>query len=128
MKVNILGRTVTGITGINFSSSRKKENQYGAGDEVDHRGYGNREYEVGITLKKYEVEAILALLLPGQDLTDVAPFDVPVQWMIEGNPIIHKVIIKDFEFTKQSVDTKQGDTTVDVSLECICSKVIWNAQ
>lgn len=127
MKVNILGRTVTGIVKVSFASARKKENQYGAGDQVDHRGYGNREPEFSITLYKYEVEAILALLAPGQDLTDIAPFDIPIQWLVNGNPQIQKVIIKDIEFTKQSIDTSQGDTKIEVPLECICSQVIWNA-
>lgn len=126
MRVNILGRTVTGITALDYKSKRKKENQYGAGDEVDHRGYGNREYEVTLTLYKYEVDAIKALLLPGQDLTDIAPFDIPVQWRDAAETVINKLTLKDFEFTEEGLSTKQGDTKLEIACTGIISKILPN--
>lgn len=128
MRVNILGRPITGLVSIDYKSTRKKENHYGSGDEVDHRGYGNREYEVSLTLYKYEVDAILALLGPGQDLTDVAPFDIPLQWLDQGNTKINGLVIKDYEFTETGASSSQNDTKVEMPCGGICSKIIFNAK
>ncbi|MGE0635989.1 MAG: hypothetical protein AB7P01_06090 [Bacteroidia bacterium] len=126
VRINILGRTITGIVSIDRGIKRKKENQYGAGDEPDHRGYGNKEYECSLTLYKYEVDAIQSLLQPGQDLTDIAPFDIPLQWLDTGQTVISKETWKDFEFTEEKLSTKQGDTKTEIVLPGIISKVLKN--
>lgn len=125
MRMNVLGRTVTGISSLNFKSKMKKENNYGAGQKVDHRGYGNEEPEASFTLYFYEVEAILGLLQPGQNLTHIAPFDIPVEWLDSAGTVIKKIVIKDYEFTETGLDTKQGDTKLEVPCGGICSDVIW---
>lgn len=125
MRATVLGRQVTGIISVMFKSAMVKENQYGAGQKVDHRGYGNEQPECSLSLYKYEVDAILALLQPGENLTHVAPFDLVLDWRDQNNAVINKVIIKDYEFTETGLDTKQGDTKLEVSCGGICSDIIY---
>ncbi len=124
MRVIVLGRTLTGIVAVNYKRKRVKANQYGAGDQPDHRGYGNKEPECSLTLYKYEVDALNALAGPGRNITDLAPFDVIIQWREENQTIIQQVIIKDYEFTEDGLDTKQGDTKLEVPVGGICSAII----
>lgn len=119
LKVQMLGRLITGFTAINFKRSRVKENNYGGGSEPDHRGYGNREYEASITLYDYEVQALVAALGPDKDLTDIGPFSITVMFLNEAGQMQTR-ILQNCEFLEDSMDLKQGDTKV----ERVCPLII----
>jgi hypothetical protein len=119
VSVNVLGRTVTGITAISYKKKRNKTNNYGSGSEPDHRGRGNSEYEASITLYDYEVDAIVNTLAEGQDLTDIAPFSIPVVYDT-GNGQIKTDVLQNVEFLEDARDLKQGDTKI----ERVCPLII----
>ncbi len=125
VKANMLGRTISGITGINYEEKLEKKNLYGAGRFPVHRGHGNYEASAKITLYDYEVEAIQRTLGPGKHLTDVPPFDVVVSFM-DGSGHIVTHVIRNAEFTGNKRELKQGDTTFEVELELIVSHIEWD--
>lgn len=122
--VNILGRSVTGITGVKYEDTRKKENHYGAGSNPVHRGLGNKESKASITLTKYEVEA-LQKIAPKGDITMIPAFDIPVIYLPDGSDTLVTDVIRNAEFTSNKRDIKQGDTKIEAEYELIISHIDW---
>lgn len=118
IKLNILGRTVTGVTKIDYSSMQKKENNYGAGSEPVSRGRGNSEYKCAIGLYKYEADAIKKLVPSGR-LEDIAPFDIVIAYQPTGSDPIVTDILKYCEFTDDKRSSKQGDTKIEQTFDII---------
>ncbi len=125
IKANMLGRTVTGITAINYEEKVEKKNYYGAGRYPVHRGYGNYEASAKVTLYDYEVEAIQRALGPGKRLTDVPAFDIVVSFMDNSGQVVTHVI-RNAEFTGNKRELKQGDSTFEIELELIVSHIEWS--
>lgn len=121
---NMLGRDVEGISKIAYDDNLTKENVYGAGNMPIGRSRGNYEAKASITLLKEENDALVNSLPPGKRLQDVAPFDIPVKYEIDG--VIKFHIIRNVEFTNNSVDVSQGDGSIAVDHELIVSHIDWN--
>ncbi|KAA6347162.1 hypothetical protein EZS27_005331 [termite gut metagenome] len=122
--VNVLGRDVEGITAVKYNDSKEKENSYGAGAYPIGRGEGNYAAEASITLKKEEIIAIQQMLPPGKRLTDIAPFDIVVEY--EYQLMKYRDRIRNCEFTDNGVEVKQNDKTIDKEMKLIVSHIGWN--
>ena len=123
--VNMMGRDVEGITKISYDDNSTKENVYGAGDKPVGRSRGNYEAKATLGLYKEEVDGIKAALASGKRIQDVAPFDIVVQYELDGE--IRKDIIHNCEFTNNAVDVSQGDGTISTDHELIVSHITWGA-
>ena len=123
--LNLLGRTVSGVTAINYGDSQNKENVYGAGKYPVARGKGNYEATAALTLLGFEVDAILRAAGPGKRLTDIAPFDIVVTFLPDGQDALVTHVIRNCEFRDNKREISQGDTSVSVSLELITSHIDW---
>jgi hypothetical protein len=126
IEIVLFGITLTGLKAISYKKKRTMTNEYGSGDEPDYRGLGNKEYEASITLTKYEVDRITAALPAGQDLTDIAPFNIPVVYKPVGASTLITDVIHNVQFTEMGVDTKQGDTALEIQLPLICAGITFN--
>lgn len=121
--VNLFGRDVEGITGLSYNDSETKENIYGAGKYPVGRSRGNYEAEASITLYKEEADAIREA--SPVRLTEVAPFDIVVQYMdADGN--IKKDIIRNCEFTNDGIEVEQSDGSIETEYELVVSHIEWN--
>lgn len=121
---NILGRDVEGITKIAYGDTQTKENVYGAGSMPVGRSRSNYEPTASITLLKEEMDALKRSLPRGKRIQDIAPFDIPVKYEIDG--VIMFDIVRNCEFTNNEVDVSQGDGTVETECELIVSHIDWN--
>lgn len=128
ISVVVLGRTVAGISAVKFSSKQEKVNNYGAGSEPISRGRGKVEYETSITL---ELKEVIALIKAAQDqigkhasLRHIPRFPVTVQWVDDENETF-TVTLEDCEFMDITIDTKSGDTTIEVELPLIISGITY---
>lgn len=123
--VNMLGRDVEGITKISYDDTETKENVKGAGKFPIGRSRGDYEAKSTIGLYKEEVDAIQQSLPAGKRLQDIGPFDIIVQYDIDGD--IKKDIIHNCEFTNRAVDVSQGDGTISTDHELLISHITWGA-
>jgi 3-oxoacyl-(acyl-carrier-protein) synthase len=125
IKMTMLGRTVTGFTAVNYKKSREKMDNYGGGDEVDHRAYGQKKSSADITLYKYEVDALIeAARQQGiEDLLEIGPFDVVVVFQVKGSTKTKTDIIRNCEFTEHPTDVKSGDMKVEIKCPLITSHI-----
>ncbi len=127
MSVEMLGRTVQGITAIKYSETTEKTNFYGRGEKPIGRGRGKYTATASLTLYSYEVEAIVAALPQGSKLTDVAPFDVTVVFRETADSPLTKDILCYAEFTGNMREIKAGDGSIEVQLDLIISEIKFNA-
>lgn len=124
IKINFLGRTVTGIEAIAYDDNVDKANNHGAGQHVVSRGEGNYTAKCKIKLHKYEVDAILASI-PTKRLQSIPEFDIVVAYVAKGQDLQRIDIVRNCEFMNSGVDVKQGDTVIAVEYELIVSHIDW---
>lgn len=117
----------TAIVAIAYGESQVKENHYGAGKDVVARGYGNVEPNASITVMKSAVENFRKASPTGR-LTDIAPFDIVVSYLPPNSSLKIVDVVKNVEFLEEKVDTKQGDTKIEVTLPLIVSHVLWDGK
>jgi hypothetical protein len=127
VRINMLGRTITGVASINYDDTWNKENQYGAGSMVSHRGIGNYEAVANIELFQFEVVGIQTAS-GGKRLQQIAPFDITVVYLKEGSDELVTDVIRNCEFTKNARSLTQGDMMSKVPLELIISDIKWHGQ
>lgn len=124
--LNLFGRDVEGISELSYDDTVSKENVYGAGKMPIGTGEGNYEANVGLKLYKEEVIAILDSMGNGKRLQDAEPTDVIVTYEYKNR--VYKDIIRNFQITSNGSSVNQGDTTVDQTIECMCSHIDWNVK
>lgn len=124
VKINLLGRTVTGVTSIEYDDTQEKTNNYGAGIYPVSRGYGRYEATAKITLAAYEVDAIIAAA-GGARLQAIPAFDVVIAFVPTGQDQLVTHYIRNAEFKNNKRSAKEGDTTLPVELELIVSHIDW---
>lgn len=121
--VNVLGRDVEGITELEYSDSVELENAKGSGKYPCGRAEGNYEAKASITLYAEEVIALQSALPRGKRLSDIAPFDIIVEY--EYNDLKVKDVIHNCQFKGRSVAAKQSDKTITNKLELVVSHIEW---
>lgn len=124
--VNMLGRDVEGITELEYNDTLELENVYGAGKFPVGFGEGNYQATAAITLYLEESNAIQRSLPPGKSMTDIAPFDIVVEYEYNGFKVkdrIHNCKIKG-----RGVAVKQNDKTIAYKHELLVSHIGWNVQ
>lgn len=126
VSVVMAGRSVTGIRGIEYSSSQEKEALYAKGNKPHGIQRGNKSYSGTITLLQSELEALSEAA--GSDALD-ATFNVVVCY---GNPMKGDTIKTDLlagvEITEIPKGLKQGDKFMEIALPVIMLDVKQNYQ
>lgn len=126
VKINLLGRTLVGVTGIKYKETANIANNYGAGGRPVTRGYGRREIEASVTLDMHEWQAIVDLLPPGSTLVDVPGFDVVVMFdHPEKGPVTH--LLQSCMFAETGVEIAEGDTKTEMEIPLACLGIVFNA-
>lgn len=120
VKINILGKTIVGVTEIDYEEEREKENIMGAGDEPVSRGYGSKKYSASMTILAEEMD-LIELVAPDGDITKIPPFPITVSYT-EGVRI-KTDILQHAEFLKNSRSAKTGDKSIPVKLPLIIAGI-----
>ena len=124
---------VVNVTSINYSEKQTMTNLYGIGNQPVSRTATNIEYEASINLRKSEVIAIqnaARLAVPANttsygSITDILPFTLVVQYQRDDYSQITIDTLYNVQFTANSSDISQGDTSVDIELPLILSHIGW---
>lgn len=122
---NMLGRDVVGINKLDYDDTVEKENVKAAGTYPVGRARKGYDAKATIGLLKEEVDGIQSSLPPGKRIQDIAPFDIVVQYDLDG--IIKKDIIHNCEFTNRAVSVGEGDGTISTDYVLIISHITWGA-
>ena len=118
----LFGIPVVGITEISYKDKQNKENQYGAGNEPVSRGYGKIEYEASLTLYREEWEAIIQAS-PDKKPRKIPPFEIQVLLLPTGGGQAATDVLKNVEFLEDDMSSKQGDTSIMVTIPLIIAGI-----
>lgn len=121
--VVVLGRTITGLRGIEYGSKKAKEILFGAGRKGRGVQHGKREYEGTLTLLQSELTALdsAAMLSGREDCLDF-DFDIIVTYTSpEGILSVDKIVCASITDAKKSI--KEGDLKMEISLPFIALDV-----
>lgn len=117
--------TVVGVSAISYDEEQVMEDNYGRGNRVVSRGYGNITTTGSITLHMSEIEALCDASPTGR-LQDLGEFDILVAYQPPtGRLVKHKLIKCRFKNNGRSV--AQGDTLIEKELELQIGHINWKA-
>ena len=117
------GRTVEGLTAINFDVTSEKTNQYGASGRVYSRARKKKTYEGSMTLYYREARAMVDSVIGATDLTDVPPFDLVMMIRSTEGELV-KQILKDVEFTAHPTNMEEDGEDIEVEAPFIFTQVV----
>lgn len=121
IKFVLFGVPIAGIVSISYKRRKKKDNNYGSGDQPVSRGYGNYEYDGEIELYTDEWKKIIAAS-PSRDPLLIQPFDIPVLY---GTTVANATTdkLRAVEFLEDPFSSKQGDTKLMVTIPLIIGAI-----
>lgn len=126
MEVIILGRTIGGLRGIEYSSKKAKEVLYGTGRKGRGIQHGKREYEGTLTITQSELAALnrAAQMIGKEDCLDL-DFDIIVTYTSpELIVTIDRIVCASITDMKSAL--KEGDMKMEISLPFVALDVIPN--
>lgn len=127
VRINMLGRTLTGVTRIDYDDNVNIENQYGSGQFPDHQGVGNYEAKASIELYQHEMVA-MQQAAAGARIQQIPPFDIVVTYLPTGSAQAVTDVIKNVRIKTNVRSLSQGDTMSKVPLDLVCSHIDWDGQ
>jgi hypothetical protein len=108
---------IDGCAGINYEIKKDHTNIYARGDKPIKMGRGKREFSGDISLLQSAVESLQMGLLPGKDLTDIAPFVITVGYAPAGGvATVDQLLYVRIAAYKKGMKTGDGNMMVDCTL------------
>ena len=125
INVVVLGRTLTGLRGIEYTPKMNKELLYGAGVNPKAIQSGRREYEGTLTVLQSELEALnrAAKEAGYTDCLDLE-FDIVVTYAASG--VVSTDIVRCASITEFPKGMKQGDLYSEHALPFIALRIDTN--
>ena len=120
----IAGVPVYGVTSITYLEEQTIEDNYGLGRRAVTRSFGEIVNTGSITFQREELVA-LEQAAPNGRIQDIAPFDIIVAYLPPGvnTKVVH--VLKQCQFKNNGVDTSQGDTTIEQSIDLAIAQIDW---
>jgi len=119
-----MGIPIAGILAINYKDSQVIDAVMAGGNRANGVGFGNVSTNGSITLLKEEVDAMVNSA-PGGRIQNIPAFPVIVSFMPEGSTNISINTLKWVIMKENAVDTKQGDTSIGVTIELFVGDIKW---
>lgn len=125
VRFRLFGRTVTGISSINYGDDFKFEDHKGAGGVTVHRTVEHDKANLDIEIYNYEFDAI-AKSMQGKTFADAGMIDIPVVYKAQGSDGLVTDVIHNVNITGFGKSLKNGDGKLVTKLKCICTHVTTN--
>lgn len=125
IRINMLGRTLVGVTAVKYEDEQEKEMQYGAGEYPVAYGDGKYSAQASITLQMKELVALQQSLAPGKRLQDIGRFDINVSYLNPEGAIVTDTI-HNCQIKNNGRDVKSGDTVIEKELDLMVSHITWS--
>jgi hypothetical protein len=127
VRINLLGRNLVGIKGIEYKDSQEVKGVKGRGKKDIGYVSGNYTAEAKLMLEMSEVEALNRSLAPGDSIMDIEQFDIPVVFTNKNNLLVTHVL-KGCKFMGQNRTGKAGEVKeFEVELPLYVAEIQWNA-
>ena len=117
VRVNILGRSVEGLRGVRYNTTRDHQNVKGRGARNVAMAKGGKDHEGSVSLLQSEVEAIQRSLSPGKDLTDIPPFPIVVAYAPEDGTATTDILEGcRFRAVPKNLTVEDANQTIELEL------------
>lgn len=118
IRVNILGRELEGIRGVEYGANKEHFNIHGRGNKPVSMGKGKKDAEPGtLTILQSEFEAIQSALPRGKDPTDIDPFPMVISYAPEGGVVVTDIVPNcRVNRYKKGMSTEDGFMTIVLEL------------
>jgi hypothetical protein len=127
VRVNLLGRNLVGIKGIEYDDSEEIKGVKGRGSKDIGFVQGNYAATGKLTLEMSEAEALNAALPRGRRLQQIRPFDITVVYKNDDQRLVTHML-KNCKITKQNRSGKSGEVKeFEVELALYIGEIDWNA-
>lgn len=127
IRVNLLGRNLVGIKGIEYDDSDEIKGVKGRGSKDIGFVQGNYQAKGKLILEMSEAEGLNASLPRGMRLQQIPPFDIPVVYRNDDQRLITHVL-KNCKIMKQNRSSKAGEVKeLEAELELYIGEIDWNA-
>jgi hypothetical protein len=115
-KVAMLGRE-TALISITYGAKQEKRDVFVLGQpSAVAEVVGRKIFEGEIVMIQSEFEAMVRSLPEGQDILDIAPFDILVLYLDETTNLAVVDVLKNCSFREYSKSMKNEDDMMEVSL------------
>lgn len=120
----MLGKRVSGARDVKYTVSHEKEAVYGAGNEPQGIGHGNKSYEGTITLLQSEIESLTATAIAngGNDLTDLTGMNLVVRYAPQNGAQTVDVL-QYVEFTEFEKGMAQNDKYAEIDVPFVALRI-----
>ncbi len=126
VQVTFFGRVVA-CKEIKYKAKQEKKNSYVLGQSTPFATTSKmKEYEGTIVIPQSEFEAIIRSLPAGQDLLDIAPFDIIILYLDPTGLTVPDKLVN-VQFTEYEKAMKAEDEMMSISLPINIQNVILNA-
>ena len=123
IKVNLLGRQLTGLRGLHYKESQEKELVYGAGNEPKAIQSGNIKYEGSLHLLKSDVDDLntAARAAGYKNIMRVPAKDINITcvYQKQDGEELHTAALISVAFHEKEDGMKQGDKFKEITLPFI---------
>ncbi|MBN9293741.1 MAG: hypothetical protein J0G96_07170 [Flavobacteriia bacterium] len=127
VRLNFLGRSVTGFSSISYDDTTDKQDNPGAGGMPNNRGRGN--YKATCKIKLYQFEVVgIQKAAGGRRLQSIPMFDIVVTYLPEGADELVVDVVRNCEFLTNGRALSAGDMLSEYEFELITSDIKWHAQ
>lgn len=127
IRVNLLGRNLVGIKGIEYDDADEIKGVKGRGSKDIGYVQGNYQASAKIILEMSEVEALNKALPRGMRMQQIKPFDITVVFKNDDQQLVTHVL-KNCKVMKQNRSGKAGEVKeFEVELPLYVGEIIWNA-
>lgn len=126
VRLNLLGRSVVGLKGIDYSDSEEVKGVKGRGKKDIGWVGGNYQATAKMTFEMSEVEALNRSMPRGSSIYDIPPFDVVICFRTGSDLVTHRLL--NCKFTSQGRSGKAGEVKeFEVELPLYVGEIDWNA-
>ena len=129
LSISLFGNDEVEFTAISYTKRRRKDNLYRRGSNPKKRTRGNYEFEGSVPLPLYEVNRLMAQAQAQgyDDIIDLPPFEMPVNYALEDGSEQTTDIIQYAEFTEIPKGINQNDPEMTLELPLIIGGIKYNA-
>lgn len=115
------------VTKVSYKGSQSKEDMYVLGKRNPHAEVvGRKKFEGSLTLPQSEFEAIVRSLPAGNDVLDIAPFNIVIMYIDEVSKLAVTDVLEQCSFTEYEKAMENEDGFMEVALPLRISNVVLN--
>lgn len=114
-----------GVVAIEYEVEKDHVDIVGLTGDTVAMGRGKKGRKGSVTVLQSVIEGMQETLLPGQDLTDLAPFTITVGYAPAGGKMTFD-ILQFCRIRKVPKGMKAGDTHMEVKLDLAIGKILYN--